>query len=244
MIDLHAHVLPGLDDGPTSSEQATRLVRAASEAGIRTIVATPHVNHHFGVRAPQIHAGVRVLSQRLAAAGVSVDILPGAEIALERLIDLTPEELRALTLGGGDCLLVEPPMRRLPGEFEWPIRDLPNSTGLRALIAHPDRCPGFVENPGRLRALLDGGALCQITVDSLLGRNGIRSQAFVVRLLRDGAVHNLATDGHDTVRRPPMMDRGVAALRTIGWSPERIAWLTVEVPRALLGGAPLPAQPA
>ena len=117
MIDLHAHVLPGLDDGPRTMPEAVALVRAAERAGIEVVVATPPLGRHWGVRVEGIAGALRALREALHEAGVGVEQLGGGEIALARLSDLSPAELERLALGGGRTLLVECPRRRLPGDF-------------------------------------------------------------------------------------------------------------------------------
>ncbi len=109
MIDLHCHVLPGIDDGPGTVPGSLALARAAVAAGTTTLVATPHVSSRYPTDAATIAAGVRDLSDRLAAAGVTLELLGGAEIALPRLADIPANELTRLSLAGNGWLLVEPP---------------------------------------------------------------------------------------------------------------------------------------
>jgi protein-tyrosine phosphatase len=244
MIDLHAHVLPGVDDGPASMPAALALVEAAAAAGTSTIVATPHVDLRFGLEAGRIAASTSGLQAALDAAGVGVHVLSGAEIALERLIDLPPWELDALGLGGGPYLLVEAPLRRLPGEFDWPIRSLLEDGTRRVLIAHPERSPAFHADPARLVRLVDEGALCQVTTGAITGAFGAVIRDFALDLVRAGLVHDLASDAHDLARRPPGLGPALAALAAEGLATEdEQRWLTEAVPAAIIAGEDPPPRP-
>jgi protein-tyrosine phosphatase len=243
MIDLHAHVLPGLDDGPRTVTDAIALAQAAIAAGTGAIVATPHINHRYNLTPPQVAGAVEQFSAVLRQEGIELTLLGGGEISIERLVDLSDGELDRLGLGGGRCLLVEPPLRDMPGPFEWPIRSLLDA-GRRVLIAHPERCPGFVREPERLRALIDGGAFSQITVGSLLGKHGEPARQFACDLVSDGLAHNLASDMHDEQRRAPSLSAGLAALTELGLiTTAHGRWLTVETPQAIIDGSELPPHP-
>ena len=104
MIDLHSHILPGLDDGPATLEGSLELARAAVDAGTRTILATPHINDDARIDAARVAAGLEVLRPALAEAEIPLEVLPGGEIAIWRLTDLDDDALRSLALGGGHGL--------------------------------------------------------------------------------------------------------------------------------------------
>ncbi len=112
MIDLHSHVLPGIDDGPDSIEGSLALARAAAAAGTRTLLATPHVSWRYPNDASTIARLVDELNERLRTERIELEVRPGAEIAMTRLADVEPEELSRLELGGSRWLLVEPPSHR------------------------------------------------------------------------------------------------------------------------------------
>jgi protein-tyrosine phosphatase len=244
VIDLHAHILPGVDDGPRTQRDAIEMATAALAAGTTTIAATPHVNERFRVHAAEVRRGVEALNAALEQAGVEIAILSGAEIALDRLLDLQPAELDELTLGGSGCLLIEPPLRHMPGDFEWPIRSLLERPDRRVLIAHPERCPSFMREPRRLHRLLEAGAYAQVTVPSLTGRFGPAVREFALLLVRCGFVHTLASDMHDAASSGPSLEHGLAVLAEhAGVDAESAAWLTDAVPRALLAGEAPPPRP-
>src|SRR3954454_5549783 len=239
VIDLHFHVLPGIDDGPPTLEAALDLARAAEAAGTTTIVATPHVSWDWPDNdAARIAAAVASINEELRAAGIGVEVLPGAEVAMTRAADLPPEELEALRLGGGPYLLVECPHSPAASGFEGLLASLSHS-GHRILLAHPERCPAFRRDRSTLERLLSGGMLTSITAGSLAGRFGREVRRFTQELLRDGMVHNIASDAHDLVRRPPGV-KGILAEEGVADATE---WFTRQLPEAILGGGPLPPAP-
>src|SRR5262245_16519543 len=138
MIDLHCHVLPGVDDGPATIEESVALARLALADGIETIAATPHVDwSHAEVDGARIARAVADLQLGLAAEGVGVRIVTGGEVDLTRAVALGDAELRALTLGGGPWLLLECPLSpALAPGFENGARAL-TRRGHRLLLAHP-----------------------------------------------------------------------------------------------------------
>ena len=142
MIDLHSHVLPGIDDGPASLEGSIELARAARAAGTRTLVATPHVSWRHPNDADTIHRLVDELNARLREEGLGLVVLPGSEIAMSRLLDIESQELQKLGLGGGPWLLVEPPFAQAVAGLEILLLQL-QSHGHQIVLAHPERCQAF-----------------------------------------------------------------------------------------------------
>lgn len=239
MIDLHCHPLVGIDDGPATLEGALALARRAAAEQTQTIVATPHVSWRYPNDATTIAAAAARLREALAQEHIELEIRTGAEIAMTRLNDLTPRELRDLTLGGGRWLLVEPPFAAVAGGLDVLVRDL-LSRGHGVVLAHPERCPAFHRDPGMLESLAREGALLSLTASSLSGRFGRRVRAFALDLSRRGLVHNVASDAHDANQRPPEMR---AAIEQAGLG-ELTDWLTREVPEAILADAgEIPARP-
>ena len=243
MIDLHSHILPGVDDGPPTVEGSLELARTAIAAGTRTILATPHINDDRSIDAARVAAGLEALRPELAAAEIPLEVLPGGEIAMWRLGDLDDAALRTLSLGGGPYLLVESPFSPAIGAFEPLVLDL-LGRGHRVLLAHPERCPAFHRDPERLQRLVDAGVLVQITAGSMTGGFGSTVRRLTATMLRTGVVHVVASDAHDAVKRPPGLGAGFAALeRDLPGVTAQQPWLTEAVPRAILDGAPLPERP-
>ncbi len=238
MIDLHCHVLPGIDDGPATIEGSLALARAAAKAGTRTLIATPHVSSRYPNDPQTIARGVDELNRRLTAEGVSLEVLPGAELAMQQLIEMQAAQISRYALGGGEWLLVECPLAPTSTGLDILVLDL-QRRGHRVVLAHPERCPAFQRDPGPLESLVRAGALTSITASALVGRFGSEARRLGLRLLRDGLAHNVASDAHDDVRRPPSI---VAELEQAELGP-LADWLTRSVPGAILAGEEIPARP-
>lgn len=239
MIDLHCHILPGIDDGPDTIEQSLALARAAAAGGTRTIVATPHVSWRYPNDAQTIRRLTDELGHRLAREGIPIEVRAGAEIAMTRAPELGRSELDGMRLGDGLWLLLEPPFSPALTGFASVLGEL-QSKGHRVIVAHPERCPAFMREPEALHALAATGALTSITAGSLTGRFGSQVRRFALRLLEEGLVHNVASDAHDAFRRPPGMARELEAAGLA----ELSEWLTSSVPAAILSGQEIPPQPA
>jgi protein-tyrosine phosphatase len=238
VIDLHCHVLPGIDDGPETIAGSLALARAAVAAGVSTLVATPHVSWRYPNDADTIIGLVDELGERLVAEGVALELRPGAEVAMTRLAEIEPSQLARLRLGGGEWLLVEPPFTLVATVLEAILQDLQRS-GNRILLAHPERCPAFHRDPGMLGSLVRGGVLTSVTAGSLVGRFGGAARRFALKLVQEGLVHNVASDAHGLSSRPPGM---AAELEQAGLTP-LAEWLTDAVPAAILNGQEIPARP-
>jgi protein-tyrosine phosphatase len=240
MIDLHCHVLAGIDDGPQTVEGSLALARAAAALGTSTIVATPHVSWRYGNDAATIARAVEHTNAAFSQAGVGVNVLPGAEIAITRAVELDAEELRALSLGGGPWLLIECPFTPVSTGLDVLAVEIEEG-GHRIVLAHPERCPAFQRDPGLLESLVLGGALTSITAGSLVGRFGNTARRYALELLDAELVHNVASDAHDAEKRPP----GIAhELEQVGYG-SLLEWLVEDVPGAILAGEEqLPRRPA
>ncbi len=239
MIDLHCHVLPGIDDGPETIEGSLALGRASGEAGVRTIVATPHVNRRYPNDAATIARLVGELNERLRAREIAVEVLPGAEIALTSAVDMAPEQLADLGLGGGSWLLVEPPFTPAAAGIDAVVFDIVRR-GHRVVLAHPERCPAFHRDRAVLESLVRAGVLTSITAGSLVGGFGGDVRRFALGLVHDGLVHNVASDAHDHSTRPP----GIAAELDQACLRPLAGWFTEQVPAAILADEEIPPPPA
>jgi protein-tyrosine phosphatase len=239
VIDLHCHILPGIDDGPRMMEDSVALASAAFAGGTRTIVATPHVSWQWPDNdAEGIGAAARAVNGALRDAGIAIDVLAGAEVALSRAVDLELAELRALRLGGGPWLLVECPLTPEAPGLEQGLGAL-RMQGHRIVLAHPERCPAFQREPERLAELVTLGMLTSVTASAFTGHFGGVVKRFAFELLRRGLVHSVASDAHDAVRRPPALATELAKAG-LGDHAPRAAH---EVPAAILRGSDIPAPP-
>lgn len=240
MIDLHAHVLPGIDDGPVDVDASRAMLALAEADGTRVIAATPHLRHdHPKVRPEQIAAACRDLA---SAPGVAIEVVPGGEVDLAWALDAGREQLELVTYGGaGRDLLLETPYGELPGTFEELLFRL-RARGLRILLAHPELNPTFQRSSRRLADLVRAGVLVQVTARSLVTDQRPAARRLAESLVRDGLAHVLASDAHSQGPwRPPGLSEGVAAVDAI--APGRGEWMVTDAPAAVLAGEPLPPAP-
>jgi len=239
VIDLHSHVLPGIDDGPESIEGSLDLARAAVADGTRTLVATPHVSSRYPNEAETIARLVAEVGARLAEEEIGLELRPGAEIAVTRLVEIEPSQLGRLGLGGGPWLLVEPPFTAVATGLDSIVRDLLRRDH-RVVLAHPERCPALRRDPRMLASLVDEGVITSVTAGSLTGRFGGEVRRFAMALFEAELVHNVASDAHDHAGRPPSIRD---ELKAAGAEPLG-EWLTEAVPAAVLAGEAIPARPS
>jgi protein-tyrosine phosphatase len=244
MIDLHAHVLPGIDDGPPDLDAALALLSAMAEGGVRTVVATPHVSELYPNGPEEIRAALATVRQAVTARGLEIEVLAGAEVTIEAACALPDEELRALCLAGGPSLLVESPLSPSAGDFDPLLASL-RERGFSLVLAHPERSPAFQREPRRLLDLVAAGDLCSVTAGAMSGRFGRTARRFTIDLLREGFVHDVASDAHDLAGRPPGLLAGFAALESeLPGIAAHARWHTEEVPAAILAGRRPPPGPA
>jgi protein-tyrosine phosphatase len=244
VIDLHAHILPALDDGPANMGVSVAMAAAAVEAGTRTLAATSHVNRGFALEPDELREARERVRERLAADGIPLDVVQGGEIALSRAPDLDEADLRALTLGGSRCLLLECPLSPIAPSMEPMVAQL-RGAGFEVLLAHPERAPTMIRSPGALDRLIALGATGQVTSGSLAGAFGepVRKAAFA--MIERGHVHVLASDGHHPSQRPPDLRPALEPLRRRydGDGEALFEWMATGVPAALLADAALPPRP-
>jgi len=246
VIDLHCHLLFGIDDGPADFAGSLALARRARDEGIEAIAATPHVDSNYQRLPEEIDALPRLraeLEPRLLEEGVNLSVVAGAEVAMTRIGELDAEQLRALTLGGGDVLLVESPYSTNIPFIDQLMFDL-LASGLRPLLAHPERCPAFHGDPSLLARLVESGCMCTVSAGSLAGDFGRTARGFALTLLADGLAHAISTDSHDDRKRPPALWGPIeaAASELPGLVGAR-NYFTREAPAAMLAAQPVPTPP-
>jgi protein-tyrosine phosphatase len=239
MIDLHCHLLPGIDDGPPDIEGSIAMARRALRAGIETVVATPHVNSRYTNDPQTIGAALSTVREALAREQLALDVRPGAEIAVSYLAETDTSGIGALALGGGEWLLIEPPFATVASGLVTTVQGL-LWDGHRVVLAHPERCPAIHRDPSIVRRLVDDGVLMSLTAGSLAGRFGSQARRVALSLLREEMAHNVTSDSHDAGNRPPSI---APEVEQAGFG-ELLGWLTEEVPGAILEGGAVPARPA
>jgi protein-tyrosine phosphatase len=243
VIDLHSHVLPGIDDGAADIEESLALLRVAAYDGTTELAATPHLRPDYpSVHVDDLADAVASVNERVPA-DLDVRVIPAAEVDLLWSLSATDDELRLASFAQhGTDLLVETPYGSLPENFEELLFRLVER-GYRILLAHPERSVAFQRDPARLARLVERGVLIQVTLPSLLSANGrSRSRALAFDLIREGLAHNIASDAHTPGPvRPPRLGAGVAAAARV--APARAEWMVTDAPAAILAGEPLPAPP-
>lgn len=205
MIDLHCHILPGIDDGPELMEESIEMARMAVADGIGTIVATPHVKD-LPYPPDLIPARVEAFRQALRAQKIPLNVLAGADVSAL----LEPALLAPFTLNATGYLLFEFPHSHMPQNAGQLLFNA-ILAGLRPIITHPERNPSVVRSPQLLFDLVEAGALVQVTAESLTGGFGDAARLCATYLLRKQMVHFLASDAHSSRGRIPQLSRGVAA---------------------------------
>jgi protein-tyrosine phosphatase len=241
VIDVHTHVLPGLDDGATDPAESVEIARLASADGVRVMVATPHIREDFDVPIGEIAGRVATLNDELDRAGIPLTVVPGGEVAVTRLESLDDADLSKVSLGGRTrLLLVETPYGSVPSSFDEALFRLA-LRGFGALIAHPERSATFQRRPERVAQMVERGAMVQVTASALSGGWDQRAEEYSWRLIEDGLVHVLASDVHHAggSRASLAEARDLLAGQELGALGE---WLTAEAPARLLDGRP-PGEP-
>jgi protein-tyrosine phosphatase len=233
LIDLHSHVLPGLDDGASDLEQALAICAAAAADGITVLAATPHVRHDYPTT---VEAMERALAA-LHAARPPVELVRGGELDLAEL-ERPKEELQRFTLGGSRYLLVETPY------YGWPLNLADqlfrlHVAGFTAVLAHPERNPDVMERPELLEPIVAGGALVQLTAAAVDGRLGKKASACARTLIERGLAHMIASDAH----APEIRAIGLSSAAACLADDELARWLTFDVPAAVLADEEPPPRP-
>jgi protein-tyrosine phosphatase len=245
VIDLHCHLLPGIDDGAETTDDALMLARELAVAGVRTVAATPHLREDYPtVRPAELADRCAELAGHLRSTEIALDVVPGAEVDIVRALEGTAEDLLLASYGQrGSDILVESPYGPLPTSFEEQLFHL-SVRGYRVLLAHPERNPTMRSDPGRLSELVRSGVLLQVTADAVLPR-GTRSRSvdFARSLVSERVAHVLASDAHGPrgPRREPL-SAGFGEARALAGT--YADWMVEEAPAAILAGEPLPAPPA
>lgn len=234
MIDLHCHLLPGIDDGSVDVQMSLEMARLAVADGITTTACTPHIYPGlFENTGPDIRLRVSRLAEILHEAGIALKLTHGADI---QIVPALVEGLRTghmPTLGDTRYFLFEPPHHTVPVGFSQLLFDA-LASGYVPIITHPERLTWLdEEHYDWFVSAAHQGAWLQVTAGALTGRFGRRAKYWSERFIGDGLVHILATDAHEPVHRPPMLAEGCAAAEA--WvGAEEARRLVFERPRAVL----------
>lgn len=242
MIDLHCHLLPGIDDGAADMQDALAMARQGEEDGIELVCATPHIRHDHDVRIHELPARVEEVNRELEAAGLRLRAATGGEVAETALDGLDDHELRAVSLGGGGrWLLIEPAAGPLEPSLVRHVEAL-HARGFSCVVAHPERHPGELFEK-RLIELCERGALIQLTAAALVAGEAAE---FLLELAGRGLAHLLGSDAHSSrFGRPVRLSDGLARLAGVDRLRGHFDWIAHEAPAAIVRGeelrAPYPA---
>jgi protein-tyrosine phosphatase len=208
MIDLHAHILPGLDDGASDISESLAMARVASDDGINTIVATPHVLQGvFDNSKEKILSAVATLNKTLQEQNIEIKILPGAEYYLEADLPHSLSKGELLTINdNGRYLLVELPSTSIPRYSAQVLYEI-QLQGVTPIIAHPERNAGFTSSPAALKEMISRGIMAQVTSGSITGLFGRRVKQTALSFLKQGLVHLVSSDAHSSRGRAPLLSR-------------------------------------
>jgi protein-tyrosine phosphatase len=202
MIDLHCHILPGVDDGPKNLDESLEMVRIFIKAGYRQVVATPHQvpGTTWMLSVEEIRNKLAELNQAMKIEGMELDVLPGMEIAFDPLIPGLLEKGQLLTLGKTSYVLIETPFQQLPLGWEQVVFAI-LSKGYFILMAHPERCTQLAAGLQLVDRLIESGVYLQVNWDSFLGYHGRAALRMAHYLAENGYIHCLATDSHNPQER-------------------------------------------
>jgi protein-tyrosine phosphatase len=235
VIDLHCHILPGLDDGSRDLEDSVAMARQAAADGIEAVCATPHIRHDHDVRIEEVAGRVEAVNARLREEGIAVEILSGGEVAETAVEDLGEEELALVSLGSGRWILLEPAPGPLSDSLIRRVGQLAER-GHGTLVAHPERHLS-ADMFERMAALVAAGALIQATADFFLRDE---MAAGMLTMAEAGLVHVLSSDAHTSLAgRPLRLSPAFERLGAVDDLAARIEWMAETAPRAIVAGEPL-----
>ncbi len=240
MIDLHSHILPGLDDGAADLTESVAIARAMSADGICVVAATPHVRDDYPTTVTAMRTALHQVRVAVADADIPIEVIGGGEVALDQLAHLDPIDVASFGLGGKPhLLLLEYPYYGRPLTLDRECDRL-RLAGITPVIAHPERNRTLMEDPRQLEPLVAAGAIVQLTAASVDGRLGRSVAACAQRLLSLELAHLIASDAHGAGVR----EAGLSAATAAVGGGDLARWLTLDVPAALLANEELPARPA
>ena len=234
MIDLHCHILPGVDDGPATLDESLNIAGQAADEGIKGIVATPHVyNGVYSCSVKGIEQRVKALNSELDKAGIPLTVYPGAEIQLVPGLTRILKSGEAGSINNSRYVLIELGPTFLPETAKEEFFKL-RVNGFIPILAHPERHPRVQSDLGYLAELVEMGVLCQLTAQSITGGFGRTTQDAAEKMLTNGLAHILATDAHSPKWRKPVLSNAVNRAADLLGSREEAWQMVSDLPRAIL----------
>ncbi len=205
MIDIHTHILPGVDDGAQTLPQALALIRRAYEDGVRALILTPHYRGRFRENtADRLRETLESLRPAAEESGVPMELYLGSEVHYQSgVMDLVSEG-RVLSMAGSDYVLLEFRPDAAPSQVRIGVNEA-ESRGYTPIIAHAERYDCFRRQPSLAYEMRELGALIQLNAASVTGENGFFVKRYCAGLLKEELVHFIASDAHNIQRRPPIL---------------------------------------
>jgi protein-tyrosine phosphatase len=235
MVDIHSHILPGLDDGARSLDLSLEMLRIAAGAGTTDIVATPHANSRYRFRPGIVHDLLAELTQHAPA---SLRLHSGCDfhLAHDNIVDALQHPSR-YTINHLNYLLIELSDLVIFHNTAELFARL-EGAGMRLILTHPERNPLLRLRPELIQAWVAQGRTMQLTAQSLTGAFGDSARRFALWMLDTGLAHFVASDAHDPLSRPPLLDEAHQLVQQ-RYGPDLARLLFVDHPTAVLAGDPL-----
>lgn len=212
MLDMHSHILFGVDDGPGTMDETMTMLEKAAEEGVTHIIATSHAFHpQFHVSEQTVQTQLNELQQEIQSRNLPITIHPGQEVRLHEGILESIEQNEVLTLANSRYLLLELPSQTVPA-YTVNIIQLLLAENIIPIIAHPERNKAIAEKPDRLERLIRHGALAQITAGSVAGYFGKKIQKLSIDLIDSNLIHTYGSDMHNATTRPMLFKEGLQYL--------------------------------
>jgi protein-tyrosine phosphatase len=242
MVDIHSHILWGVDDGPASLDEAVRMCQASAGDGISCVVATPHAfdgvhtNHQVGF----LDERVREMNEHLGGSPV---VKLGCELRMNHdIVKQVCADRTAPTLGGGPYVLIEFPHYVVPVGSERVFFELMTNS-FRPVIAHPERNRTLMAEPHRFYNMVESGVLGQMDSGSIMGKFGSKTEKTARLMLEHGLIHFIASDCHNMRNRLPGLSE--ATSKVAGFVGKDVAArISTDNPAAVVEGKPLPWRPS
>ncbi len=238
MIDLHCHILPGVDDGPASQDESLAMARIAVEDGIHAVVATPHtLNGIYSNPLREVISKVATLQKSLSENHIDLLLYVGADVHLcPHLVDRITSGDAPTINDTGNFILLELPSQTIPKKGVKDEIFALKLNGITPIITHPERNAIIQHDPEILYEFISMGALSQVTAMSLTGDFGMRVKHSTEILLKYRLAHIIASDAHSSDNRPPVLSRAVENAAEILGNNEEAERMVTEVPSAIVSG--------
>ncbi len=238
--DIHCHILPGLDDGASDVTEAIRMMRIAMDDGIVSIVATPHImDGEYENTKAGIEEAITLLQESVLRSGdVNAGDMPRLYIGGD--VRISPDIIKMIevgdipTINNKGYLLIELPTFNIPphtGELIFNLRQ----KHIIPIISHPERNLYILHRMEHLHSLVEYGALCQVTAMSITGDFGRDIQRASIRMLKEGLVHFIASDAHDSRKRPPVLSRAYMEVSRL-FDEDTAKRMLIENPKRVIDG--------